>query len=71
MNDVETVEVGGYSQCARAVADGRAGFTYNAPISTVIVEIEQNPHGIKYIPMELDNEAGWKKFWAVRSDTRT
>ena len=27
LDDVEIVEVGGYSQCARAVADGRADFT--------------------------------------------
>jgi TRAP transporter TAXI family solute receptor len=60
--DVQTVEVGGYDHCARAVADGRADFTYNAPISTVTIEVEQNPKGIRYIPMDLKDKEGWERF---------
>jgi TRAP-type uncharacterized transport system substrate-binding protein len=67
--DVQTVEVGGYDHCARAVADGRADFTYNAPISTVTIEVDQNPYGIRYIPMDLKDKAGWERFWAIRSDS--
>jgi TRAP transporter TAXI family solute receptor len=68
MKDVQTVEVGSYDQCARAVADGRADFTYNAPISTVTIEVAENPYGIRYLPMDLKDKAGWERFWAVRSD---
>jgi TRAP transporter TAXI family solute receptor len=65
MKDVQTVEVGGYDHCARAVADGRADFTYNATISTVTIEVEQNPKGIRYIPMDLNNKAGWAKYFEI------
>jgi TRAP transporter TAXI family solute receptor len=65
MKDVRTVEVGGYDHCARAVADGRADFTYNATISTVTIEVEQNPFGIRYVPMDLNDKAGWERYWAV------
>ena len=68
MKDVQTVEVGGYDHCARAVADGRADFTYNAPISTVTIEVEQNPYGIRYLPMDLKDKAGWDRFLDIRSD---
>jgi TRAP transporter TAXI family solute receptor len=67
--DVQTVEVGGYDHCARAVADGRADFTYNAPISTVTIEVEQNPKGIRYIPMDLKDKEGWERFMAIRQDS--
>ena len=56
---------GGYDHCARAVADGRADFTYNATISTVTIEVEQNPYGIRYIPMDLNNKAGWAKYFEI------
>ncbi|MBI4765008.1 MAG: TAXI family TRAP transporter solute-binding subunit [Deltaproteobacteria bacterium] len=69
LKDVQTVEVGGYDQTARAVADGRADFTYNAPISTVTIEVAENPYGIRYLPMDLKDKAGWDRFWAVRSDS--
>jgi len=65
MKDVQVVEVGGYDHCARAVADGRADFTYNATISTVTIEVEQNPYGIRYIPMDLNNKAGWAKYFEI------
>ena len=63
--DVQTVEVGGYDHCARAVADGRADFTYNATISTVTIEVEQNPKGIRYIPMDLKDKAGWARYFEI------
>ncbi|MEW6184795.1 MAG: TAXI family TRAP transporter solute-binding subunit [Thermodesulfobacteriota bacterium] len=69
LKDVQTVEVGGYDQCARAVADGRADFTYNAPISPVTIEVAENPNGIRYLPMDLKDKAGWERFWAIRSDS--
>ena len=69
MKDVQTVEVGGYDHTARAVADGRADFTYNAPISTVTIEVAENPKGIRYLPMDLKDKAGWERFWAIRSDS--
>jgi TRAP transporter TAXI family solute receptor len=69
LKDIQTVEVGGYDHTARAVADGRADFTYNAPISTVTIEVEQNPKGIRYVPMDLKDKAAWERFWAVRSDS--
>ena len=65
LNDVEKIEVGGYSQCARAVADGRADFTYNAPISTVTIEVEQNPKGIRYLPMDLNDKEGWDRYFEI------
>jgi len=68
IDDIKTVEVGGYSQCARAVADGRADFTYNCPQSPVSFEIAEGPHGTRYIPMALDDKEGWDRFGKIRSD---
>lgn len=69
MKDIQTVEVGGYDQCVRAVGDGRADFTYSAPISPVTIEVAENPYGIRYLPMDLKDKAGWERFWAIRSDS--
>jgi TRAP transporter TAXI family solute receptor len=69
LKDIQTVEVGGYDHCARAVADGRADFTYNAPISTVTIEVDQNPKGIRYVPMDLNDKAGWERFMSIRADS--
>jgi TRAP transporter TAXI family solute receptor len=60
-DQVTVIETGGYTPVAQAVADGRADFTYLAPISTVTYEIEQNPFGIRWIPMPLENKAGWDR----------
>jgi TRAP transporter TAXI family solute receptor len=64
-DDVEIVEVGGYSDVARAVAEGRADFTYLYTGSAVTYEMAENPHGIKWVPMPLEDEEGWAKYFEL------
>ncbi|MCK9274260.1 MAG: TAXI family TRAP transporter solute-binding subunit [Syntrophales bacterium] len=69
-DDVQQVEVGSYSQIHQAVADGRADCTYSSPISSITHEIAQNPNGIRYVPMPLEDKEGWDRFFTIvtRSD---
>ncbi len=64
-DDVETVETGGYVQCLHAVGEGRADFTYGSPYTSDLYEIAENPHGIRFLPMPLDDEEGWSKYFAL------
>jgi TRAP transporter TAXI family solute receptor len=61
--DVEVIEFGGYTQCQQAVADGRADFTFTSTISSVTYEVAENPHGIKFIPMPVDDEEAWDRYY--------
>lgn len=65
MEDVKVFDVGGYPQCGKAVAEGRADFTFFTPISSVVWEIAEGPHGIDWLPMPLDDEEGWAKYSAL------
>jgi TRAP transporter TAXI family solute receptor len=65
LDDVQLIDLGGYSACARAVAEGKTDFAYIAPISTVTFEVVENPFGIRYLPMPFANKEGWKRYSEV------
>lgn len=61
-DDIQVLDIGSYTACARAVGEGKVDFTYNSPISTVSHEIAASPQGTRYLPMPLDDKEGWARF---------
>ena len=63
VENAQKVIVGDYNGVARAVAEGRADFTYLCPTSSVTYEIEENPAGLHWIPMWPGDKAAWSNFF--------
>jgi len=62
LKDVELVRLGSYAACARAVVEGKADADYVAAMSTVTFEIAESPSGIRFLPMPLEDKAGWARY---------
>ena len=62
LDDVEKVPYGGYSACAKAVVEGKTAASFVASISTVTFEIAENPKGIRYLPMPLEDKEAWNRW---------
>lgn len=56
------VAASSYVENCRAVVEGRADVAYCASVSSVLAEMEGAPGGIRWLSMDLDNEAGWQGF---------
>jgi TRAP transporter TAXI family solute receptor len=62
LKDVDLVNLGSYSSCARGVAEGKVDAVYVSPVSPVTFEIAQGPSGIRYLPMPLEDKQGWERY---------
>ncbi len=51
-----------YVENCRSVIEGRADVAYCATVSSVLAEMEGAPGGIRWLSMDLDDEAGWQGF---------
>lgn len=51
-----------YVENCRSVIEGRADVAYCASVSSVMAELEGAPGGIRWLAMDLDDEAGWQRF---------
>jgi len=65
LDDVKLVKAGGYTPAGRSVVEGRADADYMAPISTSTYEFEENPRGIRWLPMPLEDKAGWARYHKI------
>ena len=65
--DVIWVPVGSYANSLRAVGEGKADVTYASPESTVMVELEAIPQGIRWLTLPVDKDpAGMKRYLNMR-----
>lgn len=60
-DDVETVEVPGYSAGLQAVLDGAVDAAGAVVGASVLREIEASPNGIGWLPVPADDKAGWDR----------
>jgi len=65
LDDVKLVEVGGYADCIKAVADGRADAGHAFGTSPVTYEAAQNPHGIRFLEMPFTDKEAWARYFSV------
>lgn len=56
------VAASSYVENCRSVIEGRADVAYCATVSSVLAEMEGAPGGIRWLSMDLDDEAGWQRF---------
>ncbi|MCL5041255.1 MAG: hypothetical protein M1440_02070 [Gammaproteobacteria bacterium] len=56
------VAASSYVENCRSVVEGRADVAYCASVSSVMAEMEGAPGGIRWLSMDLDNQAGWERF---------
>lgn len=62
-SDIVPVQAGNYEMCGRAIMEGRADFTYLAPVSPITLELYESPSSCKYIPMPLEDTEGWNRYF--------
>ena len=55
-----------YAQNCRSVSEGKADIAYCAAITAFLVELEGAPGGIRWLPLPMDDEAGWERLLEVR-----
>jgi TRAP transporter TAXI family solute receptor len=65
LDDVTQVEVTGMDPSFRAVVEGRADFAVIYTYSTGAYVAEENPNGIRWIPIPLDDQEGWARYATV------
>lgn len=53
------VPASSYAENCRSVVEGKADVAYCSPISSVVSEMEGAPGGIRWLPLTLENKAGW------------
>ncbi|MFC4261119.1 TAXI family TRAP transporter solute-binding subunit [Marinobacter lacisalsi] len=56
------VPASSYVENCRSVVEGKADVAWCSPISSVLSEMEGAPGGIRWLPMDLDNQEGWEGF---------
>lgn len=64
-DDVEVVEVPGYSQGLQAVLDGNVDAAGAVVGASILREIEASPKGIGWLPVPSDDTAGWDRINAT------
>ncbi len=64
-NDVEIVKVPSYTAACEGVISGLVDSYAVAPTSIYTTRLESSPHGVGYIPLPFEDEAGWKRAKAV------
>lgn len=60
------VPASSYAENCRSVVEGKSDVTYCSSISSVLSEMEGAPGGIRWLPMPLENKAGWAAFFKYR-----
>lgn len=60
-DDVVRVACSSMGDQTKAVMDGRADAAFSTPTMGVTRQAEAAPHGIAWLPMPHDNEAGWAR----------
>jgi TRAP transporter TAXI family solute receptor len=56
---IEYVPASSYAENCRSVVEGKSDVAYCSPISSVLSEMEGAPGSIRWLPLTLDNKAGW------------
>ncbi|KYZ87325.1 TAXI family TRAP transporter solute-binding subunit [Alloalcanivorax xenomutans] len=56
------VPVSSYAENCRSVVEGKADVAYCSPVSSVLSEMEGAPGGIRWLPMNQDNQEGWAQY---------
>lgn len=64
-DDVEAVEVPGYSQGLQAVLDGAVDVAGAVVGASILREIEASPAGIAWLPVPADDQQGWDRINAT------
>jgi TRAP transporter TAXI family solute receptor len=62
-DDVVKVPVSGYAAGLEAVLTGQADAAYVGTAAPKAAEIEASRHGIRLLPMNLDDKEGWARIW--------
>jgi uncharacterized protein len=63
---IKYVPASSYVENCRSVVEGKSDVTYCSSISSVLSEMEGSPGGIRWLPMTLENKAGWAGFLKAR-----
>ncbi|MCU5783039.1 TRAP-type transport system periplasmic component-like protein [Alcanivorax balearicus MACL04] len=56
---IKYVPASSYAENCRSVVEGKADVAYCAPVSSVLSEMEGAPGGIRWLPLNQDNQEGW------------
>jgi len=60
------VPKGSYAENCRSVTDGSADVSMVSPISSVTVEMEAHPKGLRWLTMPASDTEGWARYLAYR-----
>ena len=60
-DDLELIDVPSYGASLKALVEGRADAAAAAPTAATMYELDASPHGIHWIPMSPDDDAGWER----------
>ncbi len=63
---IKYVPASSYAENCRSVVEGKSDVAYCSSISSVLSEMEGSPGGIRWLPMTLENKAGWAGFLKAR-----
>jgi hypothetical protein len=65
IHDAKVVTLGDYNATIAAVGEGKVDWTVAATYSTKAYEIAEGAHGIRWIPMPLEDKEGWARYFEV------
>ncbi|WP_160382369.1 TAXI family TRAP transporter solute-binding subunit [Pseudooceanicola pacificus] len=65
-DDVERVEIPGYTQGVEAIGSGQADLMAAGSVATpTIMQLQTSPRGIYYVPLPAEDTEGWARLQAV------
>lgn len=65
-SSVDFVQASSYVENCRSIVEGKSDVAYCSPVSSVLSEMEGAPGGIRWLPLDAANSAGWEGFLEAR-----